>query len=178
MPVNNKILAISGSLRPDSSSRQILRFLQILPAAGFEFSFFNAMDTLPHFNDPVTDPPAVKAMKLALADAAGVVICTPGYAFGVPGSLKNMLDWTVGSGDLVHKPVALITASSSGDKAHASLLATLTALSAIVPAEHTLLIPFIRSKLDANGNITDPVVSDALKQLWQSFLDGLTQSEL
>ncbi|SKA03455.1 NADPH-dependent FMN reductase [Sediminibacterium ginsengisoli] len=178
MSGNGKILAISGSLRADSSSRQILRFLQSLPAPGYDFSFYDSMDSLPHFNDPTSDPPAVTALKQILADASGVVICTPEYAFGVPGSLKNMLDWTVGSGDLVNKPVALITASSSGDKAHASLLATLTALSASVAADHTLLIPFIRSKLDVNGHVKDPALSNALMQCWNSFLDHLNASEL
>jgi NAD(P)H-dependent FMN reductase len=65
----------------------------------------------------------VKVFELRnrLNNAHGVLICAPEYAFGVPGILKNLLDWTVGSGEFVNKPLAVITAATRGDKAHASL---------------------------------------------------------
>jgi chromate reductase len=74
----------------------------------------------------------------------------------VPGSLKNLLDWTVGSGSLERKPLALITASTGGQHAHAALKLILkSALGANVLEDATLLIPFIRTKMDTEGNITD-----------------------
>ena len=100
-----------------------------------------------------------------LRDADGVLICTPEYAFGVPGSLKNALDWTVSSGEINEKPVAAISASplySGGDKAPASLLLTLTALGANVPDGGTLSIPGVKGKLDASGAVSDPVTARAL----------------
>lgn len=80
-------------------------------------------------------------MRDLIKNASGIIICTPEYAFGVPGQLKNMLDWMVSSGSLVDKPVALVTASSVGSHAHAALLLTLGALSAKVIDGATLLIP-------------------------------------
>ena len=104
-----------------------------------------------------------------------MIICTPEYAFGIPGTLKNALDWTVSSGDFWGKPVAAISASplaSGGDKAHASLLQTLTALGANVPAGGKLIIPMIKKKLNANGDVVDAETLQALK----SVLDALTQT--
>lgn len=88
----------------------------------------------------------------------------------VPGSLKNALDWTVSSGDFVDKPVALITAATSGDKAHASLLLTLSALSAKLSVETNLLISFIRAKITAEGNIKDAETINALQAVLHALI--------
>src|ERR1700743_1430277 len=153
-----KILAISGSLRDGSSNHNILRHLQTLVPADIEYTIYEDLAQIPPF-DPGLDndnPPApVVTLQQLLTNASGIVICTPEYAFGVPGQLKNMLDWMVSSSLFVNKPVCLITASSSGSYAHASLLLTLGALSANVVEGAALLIPFIRAKMDVNGNVVD-----------------------
>lgn len=131
---------------------------------------------LPHFNAPAADEPLpepVQRLLKGIDNADAVLICTPEYAFGIPGSLKNLLDWTVGTGKLVDKPVALITASSKGDDAHASLLKTLGALSAKVPEECILLIPFIRAKMDNTGNVTDEATLQQLKDVHQHLLNAI-----
>jgi chromate reductase len=99
-----------------------------------------------------------------------VLICTPEYAFGVPGTLKNALDWTVSSGELVNKPLALITASTGGDKAHAAFLQIFTALSAKIPEDGALLIPFIRSKINAAGEISDAATLDAIQRVMDALI--------
>ncbi len=117
------------------------------------------------------NPPAtVEAWRRQLSEASAVLICTPEYAFGVPGSLKNALDWTVSSGDFVDKPVALITAATSGDKAHASLLLTFSALSAKLSEETNLLISFIRAKITAEGNIKDAETINALQAVLHALI--------
>ena len=63
-------------------------------------------------------------------DADGVIICTPEYAHGVPGSLKNAIDWTVGTGEFSGKPTMLITASTDGKNGHKALLETLKVIEA------------------------------------------------
>ncbi len=65
-----------------------------------------------------------------LDDAEGIIICTPEYAHGVPGALKNAIDWTISSSNFPHKPTLLITASTDGKYGHAALLETLTAIEA------------------------------------------------
>ncbi|WP_158993377.1 NADPH-dependent FMN reductase [Mucilaginibacter sp. L196] len=150
------IFAISGSLRSGSSNHNILRFLGGLMPAEINYSIYEDLAQIPPF-DPGLDnehpPQPVVDFRHKINNANVVIICTPEYAFGVPGQLKNALDWTVSNSTLVDKQVALITASSVGDSAHASLLKTLGALSADVIAD--LLVPFIRAKIDSDGNIID-----------------------
>lgn len=168
-----KILAISGSLRVNSSNTNILRYLASRAPENIEVDFYEGLAGLPHFiptPDDENSPEPVREFRHLLAGVHGVIICTPEYAFGVPGSLKNGLDWTVSSGEFTNKPVALITASLSGEKAHESLLQTLTALSSVVVSEATLVIPFIRSKLNEKGEIADAQTLNSLQLLLGAFL--------
>lgn len=126
---------------------------------------YDGIGTLPHFNDAAEAPNTVLDFRNRIKAADAVLICTPEYAFGVPGSLKNALDWVVGSGELMNKPVSLITASSQGERGHAALLLILNALSAMVIEEGTLLIPFVRSKLDANAKVSDLTVMHDLQKV-------------
>jgi chromate reductase, NAD(P)H dehydrogenase (quinone) len=167
-----RILGISGSLRATSSNNAIIKVVAAMDPANIEFIIYNGVGDLPHFNDSGRTPDVVEDFRRQLAAADGVFICTPEYAFGVPGSLKNALDWTVGTGDFVGKPVALVTASGAGDKAHVALLHTLTAISADIVEGGTLLVSFIRSKMDDKGQISDPATYDAIK----AVLDKLNQA--
>jgi len=176
MNYKGSVLAISGSLRAGSSNHNILKFLGGLVPNDTNYSIYERLAHIPPF-DPGLDhehpPEAVSELRSFMKNAAGIVICTPEYAFGVPGQLKNMLDWMVSSSSLVDQPVALITASSVGTHAHAALLLTLGALSAKVTDEATLLIPFIRSKIDAEGNIIDKETERALRGAMKAFLEAI-----
>lgn len=162
-----RILLISGSLRKDSSNQKIIDQLASIIPDNIEFNIYNDLGKLPHF-DGEEGYKLVDDWRKQIHDADGVLICTPEYAFGVPGSLKNALDWTVSSGEFYERPVALITASSVGDKGHASLLNTLTALTAKMNDDTKLLIPFIRSKFNEKGELnieTLAAVENVLKNL-------------
>ena len=169
-----KILAISGSLRTSSSNTKILKLIERLVPENVEFNIYPGLSGIPHFDDADNVPAAVSVWRKELREADAVLICTPEYAFGVPGTLKNALDWTVSSGELVNKPLALITASTGGDKAHAAFLQIFTALSAKIPEGGSLLIPFIRSKINAAGEIPDAAVLKAI----QGVIDALISSIL
>ena len=129
-----KIIAISGSLRARSSNLALLRAAVAMAPEGMEVVIFDGLASLPHFNpdedEEGTTPPApVAALRTLLADAGGIVISTPEYAHGLPGSLKNMLDWLVSDGALVDKPVAILSASPIGGQfAQASLVEILTTM--------------------------------------------------
>ena len=129
-----QILAISGSLRAQSSNSSILRAAQKLAPGGVEITLFETLGDLPHFNpdlDTETPPATVARFRAQLEKADGVLICTPEYAHGLPGSFKNALDWTVSSGDWMEKP-ALILKSSRSNWAHDSLVEILTTIMAKV----------------------------------------------
>jgi chromate reductase len=171
----HKILAISGSLRSGSTNHNILKYLGELLPPYISYSIYDELALIPPF-DPGLDnedvaQPVVRFRKL-LNEVDGVIICTPEYAFGVPGQLKNMLDWMVSSGSLVDKPVALITASLGGEHAHASLLLTLGALSAKIIDDATLVISFIRSKMDNNGNLINEEAVKNLNKVLQALLSS------
>jgi chromate reductase len=170
-----KILGISGSLRPDSSNAIVLNIIKGLLPNSIEFSLYNGIGQLPHFDGSENPNNEVLEWRKAITETDGIIICTPEYAFGVPGSLKNALDWTVYTGDFANKPLALITASSQGDKAHASFQQIFKALSADLTEETSLLISFIRAKLDEVGNIKDEATFIALKKVIASFLEKFKQ---
>jgi NAD(P)H-dependent FMN reductase len=164
-----KVLAIPGSLRANSSSNFILQAIISLAPENVLIEVYNDVGVLPHFNDPKQVPSSVSEFRKKVRETDAVLICTPEYAFGIPGSLKNALDWTVSSGDFIDKPVGLVTASSQGEKGHAALLLVLTAISAWVIDDATLLIPFVRSKLDAFGNIKDQQLTNELKKVVENL---------
>jgi len=171
-----KILAVPGSLRSNSSSHRVISVIANMIPDNIDFIIYSDLGNLPHFNDE-ENYDIVHEWRRLIKGADGVLICTPEYAFGVPGSLKNALDWTVSSGEFYNKPVALITASSAGDKAHASLLQTLTALTAKVTEEVTLLIPFIRSKFNEKGEMIDPSTLSEIKRVINGLIHLAESSE-
>ncbi|MBM7655906.1 NAD(P)H-dependent FMN reductase [Neobacillus cucumis] len=140
---------------------------------------YSEMGQLPHFNpDLDLDVPdtAVANWRRLLKEANGVLICTPEYARGIPGALKNALDWVVSSGEFVNKPVAVISASphpDGGAIAHESLLGTLSMMSASLVEGGTLTVPFINKKLDSNKEIMDSDlrlnIQNLLKALFQEI---------
>jgi chromate reductase len=167
-----KLLAVSGSLRASSSNNILLDAIAEMLPPGVDFLVYPGISRLPHFDDPKETPTAVEDWRKHLQEADAVLVCSPEYAFGLPGSLKNAFDWTVGSGEMVNKPLGLITASTGGDKAHAAWLQVFTALSASIPEGCALLISYIRSKLNADGQITDEPVRNSVKELITKLLNA------
>jgi chromate reductase, NAD(P)H dehydrogenase (quinone) len=166
-----KILAIPGSLRPASSSNVLLKKVATMFPSTTEVRISDLVGRLPHFDDPRDAPPVVREFRNEVATADAVLICTPEYAFGIPGALKNALDWCVGSGEFINKPVAVVTASSSGEKGHAALLLVLAAISAVTNDRTTLLISGIRAKIDSTGNIVDQKTAHDLRMLTGAMIN-------
>jgi NAD(P)H-dependent FMN reductase len=170
------ILALSGSLRKNSSAAAVLEHFGSLMPPHISFKIFDGIGQIPHFDDSEEVPEAVIKFRQLLSEADGVLIVTPEYAFGVPGSLKNALDWTVSSGELVNKPMALVTASSHGEKGHAAMLLILQALSANVAPGTSLLISYVRSKLDAQNRVKDIPTLNAMETVVNSFIHAIHET--
>lgn len=164
------LLAIPGSLRARSSSHLVLQLVAGMMPDHVTFLPYDGVGTLPHFDDRDHVPEAVADFRKRVAQADAVLICTPEYAHGIPGSLKNALDWTVSSGEFVNKPVGLITASSSGEYGHPALLEVLRAISAHVIDDATLLIPNIRSRFDQQGAFKEESLAQSLKRVVASLV--------
>jgi chromate reductase len=113
-----RILGISGSLRRDSHNTRLLRGVGDLLPEGVELDLFDQLAAIPPYNedDEHEIPPAVAALKSAIAGADAVLVATPEYNASIPGVLKNALDWVsrpVQGTPLMGKPAAVIGASTS-----------------------------------------------------------------
>jgi chromate reductase, NAD(P)H dehydrogenase (quinone) len=167
-----RVLAISGSLRRVSSNTALVHAAVRLAPPSAKVSIYSQMERLPPFNpdlDTDVPPAAVQEFRRALQSCDAVLISSPEYAHGVPGVLKNALDWVVSSGEFVEKPVALVNASARATHAWNSLLETLTVMSARVSREASIPIPLDGLKLDADGIARDMHLASLLVAALESL---------
>jgi chromate reductase len=158
-----RILLVSGSMRAGSSNSAVLRTVRELAPDGVETELYEKLATLPHFNpDDDYDPldPAVVAMRAAIAASAAVLFSTPEYAGAMPGSFKNLLDWTVGGSEIYGRPVAWINASglnspTGGKDAHDSLRKVLGYTGAEIVEDACARVPIARKVVGEDGVIAD-----------------------
>jgi chromate reductase len=147
-------------------------------------TIYNGMDNLPHFSpdrDFEYSPASVLDLREQLKGADAVIICTPEYAFGMSGSLKNLLDWTVSSGEFVNKPVAAWSASplqTGGSKAHAWLIQVLGVLTAEIVIGASLNIPFIKTRMDADGEVADAAISVSLTAALAALANAVLEKKI
>jgi chromate reductase, NAD(P)H dehydrogenase (quinone) len=176
-----KIIAISGSTRAASTNLNYINAIAALTTDIFDVTIYNDIASLPHFNpdlDTENPPAPIVTFRNMLRAAQGILICTPEYAMGVPGSLKNAIDWTVSSMEFSHRPTALITASSVGQKGHLSLMETLHIIEANITPDTQLVIPFARTKINDQAIITHSDTLQAIQLLIQAFHHNITNSKL
>jgi NAD(P)H-dependent FMN reductase len=157
-----RVLAISGSLRSASSNTAALEALALLAPEGVRVLVYRDLARLPPFNpdDDVEDMPKPEAVEMwrALVGASdAIAIASPEYAHGVPGALKNALDWLVASETFFGKPVMLINASPRAFHAQASLRETLATMAARLLPEAFVTLSLAGRSLAAEDVLADPV---------------------
>jgi NAD(P)H-dependent FMN reductase len=170
-----RILAISGSLRRASSNSALVNAAPRVAPDVVHVSVFHGLADLPPFNPDLESdgaPEEIISFRAKLRASDAVVISSPEYAHGIPGVLKNALDWVVGSGEFIDKPVALINASTRATRAWAALAETLSVMSARVIPDASITIPVQGRSLDADGIAGD----SGLSTLLRSSLDTLAQA--
>lgn len=170
-----KILAVSGSLRDRSSNTILLEAAKLLAPEYVEIELYQKLNELPHFN-----PDLDTGVNASVADwreqvkaADGVLISSPEYAHGVPGSLKNALDWLVSSGETVEKPFALLNASTRSVHAPAQLTEILKTMAAIFVEEASATIPLMGKTLSAAEIAADAELSNALREALAQFAEAI-----
>lgn len=171
------ILAISGSLRARSTNTELLIALAALAPDGVAVDLYDGLDRLPHFNPDLepTEPEFVMDLKRRIGHADGLIISSPEYARGVPGSLKNALDWLVSGSEFVDKPVALLSASSRSTYAYDALRTTLTTMSGRFVTEASITVPLLGRNLDAKAIAADPELSRVLRSALDAFCSAVAQ---
>lgn len=182
MPKVYNVLAISGSTRTRSTNLNLIRAIAGMSTDLFNVTIYDGLLQLPHFNpdedmEPGMEPAAVTAFRKKLRAADAILICTPEYAVGVPGVLKDAIDWTVSSMEFSKKPVALITASTAGHHAHASLLGTLLIIESLITDATQLVVSAVKTKVNHNYQITDAALLQQLQKLIQSLYQVISGPE-
>ena len=178
--LKKKVFAICGSTRIRSANLSIIQHIANLLRNEAEVEIYKGLSALPHFNpdlDKETAPEIVEALRNKIKNADGVLISTPEYVFSLPGALKNAIEWCVSTTIFSEKPVALITASASGVKAHESLQLIMKTIYAGVRQETQLLIQGAKGKFSSEGTINDLVTAEQLENLSAAFLIQLNEKK-
>jgi NAD(P)H-dependent FMN reductase len=177
-------LLVSGSLRQHSTNTAVLRTAAQIAPEGVDCHLYDRLASLPAFNpDDDRQPlhPEVERLRDAVHRADAVIFSTPEYAGALPGSLKNLLDWTIGdaeSGSIDNKPVAWLNASPRGaDLAHRELRTVLGYAHAAIIDAACALVPVTATMIGPDGCIDDPtarrIVADMLRVLAAAARPGV-----
>jgi chromate reductase len=170
-----RVLLISGSTRRGSANTAAVATAAALAPAGVTPVVYGGLADLPAFNpdhDGDLLPPAAAALRGEIAAAAAVLFCTPEYAGTLPGSLKNLLDWTVGGGEMYGKPVAWlnVAAPGRGAGALATLASVLSYVGAVVIEAACRDIPVPRTTVTSDGMVSDPGFTWLIAEVWAALL--------
>lgn len=165
-----KVITLSGSLRAASSNKAMLLAAKYLAPAGMELVHYDDLDQIPAFNPDLDQegldcPPEVKNFREQLQAADAVIISSPEYANGLPGSLKNAFDGVVSTTILSDKPILVMTASSSASgKARAQLMDSLGMIEARLLEGQNFSMGDLRHALDGEGILKESEISQLLTQ--------------
>jgi chromate reductase, NAD(P)H dehydrogenase (quinone) len=171
------VLAISGSLREASYNAGLLRAAQELAPAGMTVEIAT-LHGIPNYDGDVEaqgDPPEVASFKEAIREADGVLIATPEYNRGIPGGLKNAIDWVSRMKDqpFKDKPVALQSAAGGilgGSRMQYHLRQSLTSIDALLFGRPEVIVTFAPQKFDPNTlELKDQTAIDLIKQQLGGF---------
>ncbi len=173
-----KVLAISGSLRPQSYNTKLLRAAEELLPSVAEFELWDGVKSVPPY-DEVDDvqpaPPAVASLRDAIAGADAVLFATPEYNASVPGQLKNALDWAsrpLATNSLRNKPVAVVGASTGAFGAvwaQAELRKVLATIGARV-VEGDVAVGHAPTRFDEHGALVDEDLREQLFEVVEALL--------
>jgi chromate reductase, NAD(P)H dehydrogenase (quinone) len=158
MPVSDagfRLLGLSGSIRQGSANTIILRTLAERLDGGTSLMVF-PLDDVPLYNSDLEGerlPDSVRALKDAIAQSDGIILCSPEYNHGMSGVLKNALDWAsrpAFASPLKNKPSLLMTSSPGyvgGARAHAQMQETLASALARVVVRPQVVIAGVMQKI-------------------------------
>jgi NAD(P)H-dependent FMN reductase len=171
-----RLLAISGSLRAVSTNRALLLAAALLAPDGVAVEMFEDIAGLPHFNpdlDAEPLPAAVADWRARVGAADGLLISSPEYARGIPGSLKNALDWLVSGPEHPGKPVAFFHASERGVAAQAALRLVLETMGLKIVDAASITVPLLGKQTGAAEVAADPVLAARIGGALDAFAQAL-----
>ena len=174
-----QILALSGSLRSNSSNTTLLKAAALLTPVNATITLYDAIPNLPHISPDLEGVhiPSVAHFRDHIKAADGILISCPEYGHGVPGAFKNALDWIIGSGEFHRKPVALLNASERANYAFDALWEIIGTMDANLIAEASPTIPIQGKLLDAQAIASNPTFAIPLKEAIQELVKAIQETK-
>ncbi|MBC3765558.1 NADPH-dependent FMN reductase [Neptunicella marina] len=172
-----KLLAISGSARLASTNTALLQGLKKRAPEGVELQVFQQLHLLPVFSpdlEGAETPASVEDFVALVAQADGIIICSPEYVRAIPGGLKNAIDWLVSRFEVIGKPVVLAHASHRGDDMLASLRLVLSTVSEQFQEQIFLKIPLVgKSPADIETLLHLPESESQISAFLNAFIEAV-----
>ena len=170
-----RLLAISGSLRRASTNTAALEALARLAPDSVKLLLYRDLAKLPPFNpdDDIEDkskPEPVETLRALVAGSDALVIAAPEYAHGLPGALKNALDWLVASESFAGKPTVLINTSPRAFHAQASLREILSTMAARLMPEAFAWVSLTGKTVTAENILADAVCARRLAESLEALI--------
>jgi chromate reductase len=171
-----RVLLVSGSTRNASTNSAALATVAALAPPGSTAARYDGLAELPAFNpdDDGDDrlPGSVAVLRAAIEASDAVLFSTPEYAGTLPGSFKNLLDWTVGGGQLYGKPAAWlnVAAAERGGGAQETLRSVLGYVGAVIVEPACRHLPMSRSGFAPDGSSSDPAFRAAIEDVWAELI--------
>ena len=174
-----KILVLVGSLRAAAFSRKLAIAVAGLAPDGIECELVDGRD-LPLYDqdlDGEEKPAAVRRLLDQVSGADGLLFVTPEFNYGIPGPLKNAIDWAsrpAYQSPLKGKPSLVIGLSLSplgGVRAYDQLGTVLSGTLTPTFLGPSFLVPAIHEKFDDAGHLTDEVTRARLERTWPAYVE-------
>ncbi|MBQ0893966.1 NADPH-dependent FMN reductase [Micromonospora purpureochromogenes] len=185
------VLAISGSLREASFNTALIRAAQRLAPAGLTIEQYTGLGAIPPFNQDIEPEPsaAVVDLRERIAAADALLIATPEYNYGVPGVLKNALDWasrpsfpiTSWVSPLAHKPIAIVGAAPTGMgtvRAQLQLRQLFLWTDSAVVTKPEIIVTNAHEKLTEDGGVKDETTETLLRTLLDALVTKIRVTQL
>ena len=168
-----KVFAISGSLRVASLNSALLRAAQALAPEGMSIEIYDGLRGIPPYDeDHDTDEPPteVAALRRRIQEADALLIASPKYNYGIPGALKNALDWASRpwGGVLKGKPIAVMGASPTDFgtvRAQLALRQAFLWTGSLLVTQPEVMIPRAQERFNASGRLIDEGTRKQLEEL-------------
>jgi chromate reductase len=177
-PTNLRVLGLCGSLRKDSFNRWLLRAAGELMPAGMTMELFDGLQEVPPYDGDVEAagfPPPVVRLQRAIREADALLVATPEYNYGVPGVLKNALDWAsrpAGASPLNGKPAAVMGASpamTGTARAQLALRQSFVFTDTRVMSQPEIMVSRAPERFDAGGRLVDEATRRFLGDFLTAF---------
>ena len=160
-----KVLGLSGSLRNESTNVRLLEAALALSPANFSVEIIGVLGSLPHFSPDLSvesDRTLIQFVD-AMRECDGVLISSPVYAGGYPGTLKNALDWLVGTDAVIDKPFMMLSASNRVPGVQASLIKVLETMGGIHVHAASALVPLLGKNLAVDDIVKNRAFADTIE---------------